>query len=89
MAWLKLYSRLRAILRTALIILTISFRANNLLKYYKYVPAFVNNALKNPETISNGIKIISGNIMRRNFSFSVLNPYFPWTETDATQVIFE
>ena len=66
--------------------------ANSLLSYYKYVPALVNGVLTYPEAIPNGMKIISGNAMRRNFSVGdphLPDPKTPWLGKDATQDALE
>jgi len=60
-----------------------------LISYYKYVPALVDGILKNPEAIPNGMKMISGNAMRRNFSLAIPDPPQPWSGEDATQDALE
>ena len=56
------------------------------LTYYKYVPVFTSNGTyANPEPMPNGLRMISGNALRRNFSLPVPDPALPWSGSDATQ----
>ena len=49
----------------------------------------MNGILTNPEAIPNGMKMISGNAMRRNFSLPVPDPPLPWSGEDVTQTALE
>ena len=53
--------------------------------YYKYTPAYTSSGLKNPEAMPNGLRIVSGDTHRRNFTLAVPDPPMPWTGNDATQ----
>ena len=85
----KLFPKLPVILRIAVAAWSRSFYTDPFGRYYKYVPALVNGRFKNPEIIPNGIKMISGNAFRRNFSLPVSDPPTPWSGKDATQDTLE
>ncbi|KAL9132049.1 MAG: hypothetical protein Q9217_000177 [Psora testacea] len=58
-------------------------------RYYKHVPALVDGVLTDPGAIPNGMKIISSNAIRRNFTLPVPDPPLPWAGGDATQEALE
>jgi len=54
--------------------------------YYKYTPVYNSNGtLMYPEAMPNGLRAISGDKLRRNFSLPVPDPPRPWSGSDATQ----
>ena len=55
------------------------------LVYYKMVPATTSNGFTQPKPIPNGMRMLSGNPFRRNFTLQVPDPPMPWYGKDATQ----
>ena len=60
------------------------------LVYYKNVPAYsADGRFVQPRAIPNGMRMISGNSLRRNFTLPTPDPPRPWTGGDATQDALE